>query len=145
MHLARCPICHSRIGLEALVQDEAGRRLLMLLAQLDTQVGAALVAYLGLFRPAGRDLPNDRALRLATETLNLCPPADLPRLGVALAEAVEAARDERPRRTLKNHDYLAALLESATAPPVCAGGNNYLPGSKTGIIAPGVNTGQSKK
>ena len=41
MHLSRCPICHSRISLEALVQDEAGRELLALVARLDTQTGAA--------------------------------------------------------------------------------------------------------
>ena len=127
MHLTRCPICHSRIHLEALVQDEAGRELLALLARLDTQIGAALVEYLGLFRAPSRDLANDRALRLATETLALCPPADRPRLGVALTEVVEAIRNERPRRPLKNHDYLTVALESATAPPVCVGGNNYLP------------------
>ena len=32
MHLSRCPICHSRIPLEALVQDEAGRELLTLVS-----------------------------------------------------------------------------------------------------------------
>lgn len=127
MQLTRCPICHSRIGLEALVQDEAGRRLLMLLTSLDTQLGTALVAYLGLFRPPARDLANDRALRLATETLALCPPIALPRLADALVETVEALRGQQPRRALKDHDYLTNVLESATAPPVCAGGNNYLP------------------
>ena len=127
MQLTRCPVCHSRIGLEALVQDEAGRRLLMLLTSLDAQLGAALVAYLGLFRPGDRDLPNDRALRLATEALGFCAPTDRPRLAVALTEVVEALRNEQPRRPLKDHAYLTKALESAVAPPVCVGGNNYLP------------------
>ena len=71
MRLTRCPICHGRISLEALVQDEAGRELLALVARLDTQTGAALVSYLGLFRSASRDLANERALKLARETLAL--------------------------------------------------------------------------
>lgn len=134
MHLTRCPICHSRIHLEALVQDAAGRELLMLLTQLDTQTGAALVAYLGLFRSATRDLANDRALRLATETLDLCPPADRPRISVALAETVEAFRSKQPHRPLKNHNYLVAVLKSIEMPPVAAHAEEttILPKSKTG-------------
>lgn len=132
MHLARCPICHSRINLEALTQEEAGRELLALLARLDTQTGASLVAYLGLFRPPTRDLANDRALRLATEALGLCPPADLPRLAVALGETVEALRGKEPRRPLKNHNYLAKVLESIEMPPAAAHAETILPKSKTG-------------
>ena len=79
MHLSRCPICHSRISLEALVQDEAGRELMALVAKLDTQTGAALVSYLGLFRSASRDLANERALKLAREALNL---SDTTRLSI---------------------------------------------------------------
>ena len=87
MHLSRCPICHSRISLEALVQDEAGRELMALVARLDTQTGAALVSYLGLFRSASRDLANERALKLAREALYL---SDTTRLSIALSETVEA-------------------------------------------------------
>ena len=74
MHLTRCPICRSRISLEALVQDEAGRDLLALVARLDTQTGAALVSYLGLFRSVSRDLANERALKLAREAKQLSLP-----------------------------------------------------------------------
>ena len=91
MELTRCPICRSRIGLEALVQDEAGRELLALLAGLDTLTGSALVGYLGLFRPARRDLANDQALRLAQEVLQLVEPSD-PSLRLALSQTVESLR-----------------------------------------------------
>ena len=74
MQLSRCPICHSRISLEALVQDEAGRELMALVAKLDTQTGAALVSYLGLFRSVSRDLANERALKLAREAKQLSLP-----------------------------------------------------------------------
>lgn len=118
MQLIRCPICHSRISLEALVQDEAGRELMGLVAKLDTQTGAALVSYLGLFRSASRDLANERALRLARETLALS--GDTERLSIALSETVEALRGKQPRQPLKNHNYLQKVLESVQARPVIA-------------------------
>ena len=112
MQLARCPICHSRINLEALVQDQAGRELLALLVDLDTLTGAALVSYLGLFRSPRRDLANDRALRLARETLSLGDPT---RLSIALGETVEALRNKQPQKPLANHNYLKRVLESVEA------------------------------
>lgn len=112
MMIGRCPICHSHLSLEAICQDEAGRELLALLAGLDADLGRALVGYLGLFRPARRDLSNDRALRLARETLALC--SDSVRLGAALAETVEAIRS-KGGASLKNHNYLARVIESTPA------------------------------
>ena len=109
MQLARCPICHSRISLEALVQDQAGRELLALLADLDTLTGSALVSYLGLFRASYRDLANDRALRLAREVLSL---GDATRLSIALAETVEALRDILPQKPLTCHSHLKRVLEA---------------------------------
>ena len=114
MQLTRCPICHSRISLEALVQDEAGRELMALVARLDSQTGGALVSYLGLFRPARRDLANERALRLANEALGLVPASDIARLAIALSETVEALRGRQPRHPLKNHNYLKKVLETVT-------------------------------
>ena len=62
MKLGRCPICHSHIQLEALIQDDAGSELLGLLAGLGRPLARPLVQYLGLFRPAKSDLSNARAL-----------------------------------------------------------------------------------
>lgn len=112
MQLGRCPVCHSRIGLEQLVQDEAGRELLALLARLDVPTGTALVSYIGLFRPANRDLANDRALKLAHETLALESPQWL---STALQETVETLREKRAQgdvKPLSNHNYLKRVLES---------------------------------
>ena len=112
MQLTRCPVCHSRIGLEQLVQDEAGRELLALLSTLDTAAGAALVSYIGLFRPAQRDLANDRALKLARETLAL---EAVQWLVPALQETVETLRSKRAQgdsKALTNHNYLSKVLQS---------------------------------
>lgn len=116
MQLTRCPVCHSRIGLEQLIQDEAGRELLALLACMQDYLAMQLVPYLGLFRPATRDLPNDRALRLAREAVMMC--VDGPILAQALAETVQAMRvkqDQGGFKPLSNHNYLKQVLESVTA------------------------------
>lgn len=118
MQLTRCPTCHARIDLESIIQDAAGRELLGLVTRLPDVVCLPLVSYLGLFRSEQRDLPNDRALRLATETLALC--ADQMPLAAALAETVQAMRlkqDERAFKPLANHNYLKRVLESVVARP----------------------------
>lgn len=113
MMLGRCPICHSQISLEAVCQDEAGRELLGVLANLPGEASRALVQYLGLFRPEKRDLSNDRALRLAREAMALCP--DSMRLSAAMAETVEAIRGKCGAKSgavpMKNHNYLRRVLE----------------------------------
>ncbi len=108
MMLGRCPVCHSHISLEAVVQDEAGREMLALLAGMEGGLGRALVGYIGLFRPVKRDLSNDRALRLMREALAL--DADLGRLAWALAETAEAIR-AKGGGPLRNHNYLKRVLE----------------------------------
>ena len=121
MMLGRCPVCHSQISLEAVCQDEAGRELLGILANLPGEASRALVQYLGLFRPEKRDLSNDRALRLAREALALC--ADSLRLSAAMSETVEAIRAKSGAVPMKNHNYLRRVLEGMpVAMPVQAGG-----------------------
>ena len=109
MNLTRCPVCHSHITLEAIVQDEAGRELMAMLANLEGDLSRALVTYLGLFRPEKRDLSNDRALRIAKEVMAL--KNDSARLSHALAQTVEIlrAKDGLP---LKNHNYLIKVMSS---------------------------------
>lgn len=109
MMLGRCPICHSQISLEAVCQDEAGRELLGVLANLPGEASRALVQYLGLFRPEKRDLSNDRALRLAREVMGLS--SDYLRLSAAMSETVEAIRAKSGAVPMRNHNYLKRVLE----------------------------------
>lgn len=104
MHLGRCPVCHARISLDAVVQDEAGRELLGILSKLDTDTGAALVAYLALFRSASRDLSNAKALKLAKEVLAMAQPAAITH---AMRQTVDNLLGKKP---LNNHNYLAKVL-----------------------------------
>jgi hypothetical protein len=113
MQLTRCPVCHSRIGLEQLVQDEAGRELLVLMLTTPEWLASPLVVYLGLFRPATRDLANDRALRLAREALALT--VEQPALAAALADTVQSMRAKQGQggwKPLVNHNYLKSVLET---------------------------------
>ena len=111
MMLGRCPVCHSHLSLEAIVQDEAARELLGVLSGLDATLARALVGYLGLWRPAKQDLRWDRALRLARDVLAL--EADPHRLAWALAETTEAIRAKGGTTPIKSHGYLKRVLEGA--------------------------------
>ncbi|MDW7643430.1 MAG: hypothetical protein SCI25_00145 [Desulfuromonadales bacterium] len=113
----RCPCCHTSNSLEAYTADDAGRELLGLLAS-SGPLFRPIVGYLGLFRPASRDLSHDRALKLAREVLEIG--ADPRALAQALSETVEAMRQKRQEgdvRPLKNHNYLKRVLESVAATP----------------------------
>ena len=129
MMLGRCPVCHSQISLEAVCQDEAGRELLGVLANLPGEASRALVQYLGLFRPEKRDLSNDRALRLAREVLALAP--DCLRLSAAMSETVEAIRAKSGAVPMKNHNYLRRVLEGMPE----TGGALVVAGGVTGAVA----------
>ena len=85
MKLGRCPVCHSHLHLDALIQDDAGSELLGLLSGLGRPLARPLVQYLALFRPAKSDLSNARALKLAQEALAI---ADRDSLVAALQDTV---------------------------------------------------------
>lgn len=108
MNIGRCPVCHSHIQLEAVVQDEAMSKLIGILSGMDGQLSRPLVSYLGLFRPAKRDLANDRALRLCLEVIDLT--SDRDRLAAAVTQTVEMIRT-KGGGPLKNHNYLKRVLE----------------------------------
>lgn len=118
----RCPCCHASSSLEAYTADDAGRELLVLLAGTGP-LFRPLVAYLGLFRPASRDLSHERALRLAKEVLALTSQgANVAPLQQALTETVEAMRQKRDGgqiKPLSNHNYLKKVFESVRAEPAC--------------------------
>lgn len=112
MKLGRCPVCHSHLHLDALIQDEAGSELLGLLSGLGRPLARPLVQYLALFRPAKSDLSNARALKLAQETLAI---ADRDSLVAALQDTVRSLHEKRQRgenHPLKNHNYLRQVLAS---------------------------------
>ncbi|WP_338728513.1 hypothetical protein V8687_11000 [Shewanella baltica] len=131
MKLCRCPVCHSNIHLDALVNDDAARELLATLAPMDGATGRILMNYIGLFRPVKSDLSFNRALTLVNDTLALTSNRDW--LRAALEETViklRAARTEGNARPLTNHNYLKKVLESISQhsiTPVAAPAANAKP------------------
>lgn len=134
MQLNRCPICHTRISLDALAQDEAGRELLGLLSKLDTDAGTALVGYLGLFRSASRDLANDRALKLAREALSLGPSGNVAQAMRQTVEQIQA----KGGKPLSNHNYLKRVLEdvSVVGADLSAHATAMVPANQANKFAP---------
>ena len=117
MRIGRCPTCHHHLDLEALAQDESARDLQALVARTPHTVMVPLLTYLGLFRPAKKDLRNDRALRLAEEVLELTSDQHL--LGAALRDTVEQIHKKRQgagdNQPLKNHNYLRQVMATIAA------------------------------
>ncbi|OIT23279.1 hypothetical protein [Glaesserella parasuis] len=114
MKLCRCPICHSDLTLEALVEDDAGRELLKTITEMTAGCGRPAVAYLGLFKPAKSSLSNGRALRILQGLLELYPCSNV--LAKALADTVEQVRRNRRENgkfePLNSHNYLKKVYES---------------------------------
>ena len=131
-----CPHCHARFGVEAALEDDAARELMLLLADLPREVSRPLVSYLGLFRSSSRALSWDRALKLAREALGF---GNHDALGAALIETTEAMRAKQGEgnwRPLSNHNYLKRVIESVSArgivPTQAARSAGQQPTSKTG-------------
>ena len=125
MQLNRCPVCHARIGIDALVQDEAGRELMSLLCRLNTDSGSAVVGYLGLFRSGSRDLSNDRALKLAKDALSL---ASLEMVALAMRQTLDSLQG-KTGKPLTNHNYLKKVLEDVLL-------NGVAPAEKSSQLMP---------
>lgn len=118
MKLCRCPICHSDIHLEGLIEDDAGRELLGKISQLTHGCAQPMVSYLGLFKPAKSNLNNARALKIVSDVLELYPCSLL--LAQALSETVASLRKKRQQalqagqkiEPLTNHNYLKSVYET---------------------------------
>lgn len=113
MKLTRCPICHNEINLEALIEDDSGRELLMLVSNLSYGCAKPMIAYIGLFRTQKSNLSNSRAVNLINEVLQLFQPSR--HLAHALRETVNnihAKRLTSDYKPFKNHNYLKSVYES---------------------------------
>jgi len=117
MKLTRCPICHSHIDLMSLIEDEAGRSLLIEVAKMEAWFAQSLLSYVSLFKPLKSDLNNGRALKLLQETTALTSNKQL--LVKACAATVQSIREKRQKgqtKPLKDHMYLKRVIESMPEP-----------------------------
>nr|DAO32332.1 MAG TPA: hypothetical protein [Caudoviricetes sp.] len=114
MKLCRCPVCHSDINLDQLLEDDAGRELLSIITELKYGVARPLVSYIALFRPEKSALSNTRAVKLMRDVLDQFPPSQL--LAHSLSETVSAVqkkrRESKNLAPLSNHSYLKQVIET---------------------------------
>lgn len=114
MKLCRCPVCHSDINLDQLLEDDAGRELLSIITELKYGVARPLVSYIALFRPEKSALSNTRAVKLMHDVLDQFPPSQL--LAHSLSETVSAVqkkrRESKNLAPLSNHSYLKQVIET---------------------------------
>ncbi|MCR9669564.1 hypothetical protein [Vibrio parahaemolyticus] len=114
MKLTRCPICHTNLHLDALIQDQSGKELLGEVASLPDFVARPMLAYLSLFRPAKSDLSLSRTLRLLREVTEEYKADHV--LASALVECVGKLREKRAQyndtKPLANHNYLKQVYKT---------------------------------
>lgn len=137
-----CPRCSERFSMEDAVEDESGRRFMAVLGRCG-ELSRELVTYLGLFRPRTQSLRWSRALALAEEVEALSQQHGQAVIAQAIRETVEAMRPKMGAgwKPLKNHNYLARVLESvagragalAVAGPLTATQAVDKPRSKTAL------------
>jgi len=68
---ATCPECGAQAHISAMFAEDDGKRLAMVAAGLPPELGRAVLAYLGLFKPAKTALRLARAVKLAQEVADL--------------------------------------------------------------------------
>ena len=115
-----CPACGSLSSLDALLGNEGAREAVMAALAMPAPLGKLMVQYLGLFRPAQRQLSFDRVANLLNELLPMVAAARIERSGrtwsapqdywtMALTEMI--AKRDNLTLPLKSHGYLFAIIE----------------------------------
>jgi len=119
----RCPCCGTTLSLDALVTHESARTALASVFRLSGELGGTLCRYLGLFRPAQRELSMDRVARLLAEVVEDISAGRIARNGHihdappdawiwAINQAVSAREAGRLKTPLSGHGYLYEVIAS---------------------------------
>lgn len=134
----RCPNCGAAMSLDALLSHEAAREALTLVFQLSGALGAAVTRYLGLFRPAQRELSLDRVARLLREIVPDLQTQRIERGGTtwpappeawiwAIGQAIEARDSGRLKIPLTSHGWLYEVISGWRPAAAAAAGAPMLP------------------
>lgn len=117
----RCPNCGATVSLDALMTHEAAREALALVFTLSGPLGSAVTRYLGLFRPASRELSMDRVAKLLREIVPDIQRGEIERNGAkcpapveawiwAIAQALAARETGRLKTPLTSHGWLYEVI-----------------------------------
>ena len=116
-----CPACGAVASLDVLLGHESARDAVMVALAMPAPLGKLMVQYLGLFRPAQRQLSFDRVANLINELLPMIQEAKIERGGRIWAAPQDywkmgmedmLAKRDKLTLPLKNHGYLLAIIES---------------------------------
>ena len=119
---ATCPDCGAQGHVSAFFAEDDGKRFAVQLAGMQPELGRAVIAYLGLFKPVKTALRMARAVKLVQELIALVDTGDVckdERNGVrrpaspsTWAAGIETMLVQRAALTLplENHNYLRAVV-----------------------------------
>ncbi len=114
-----CPACGATISLDAALGHEGAREAIQIALRLPASLGKVLILYVGLFRPAQRNLSMDRVANLLNELLPMIEAAKIERNGKYFAapldywaQALNEMINKRESLTLplKSHGYLLTII-----------------------------------
>ncbi len=115
-----CPACGSLSSLDALLGNEGAREAVMAALAFPAPLGKLMVQYLGLFRPAQRQLSFDRVASLLNELLPMIQAGMIWRSGRIWSAPQEywrmgleemLAKRDKLTLPLKSHGYLITIIE----------------------------------
>jgi hypothetical protein len=115
-----CPGCGAVFSMDALLGSEAARDAVLAALILPAPLGAQMIRYIALFRPAKRQLSMDRVAKLLNELLPMIDKAKIERNGRTWSApldywkmAMEDMLSKRDTLTLPllSHGYLLAIIE----------------------------------
>jgi hypothetical protein len=114
-----CQACGAVISLDAALGHEGAREAVQIALQLPAQLGKLLIQYVGMFRPAQRQLSMDRLASLLGELLPMVDAGKIERGGRTYSapapywqQAIEEMLAKRDQLTLplKSHGYLLTII-----------------------------------
>jgi hypothetical protein len=114
-----CPACGAAFSLDVLLGHEGARDSVMAALRLPAPLGKLLIQYIGLFRPASRNLSFDRVASLLNEMQPMIEAGLIERNGrpwsapqdywrMALDDML--AKRDKLTLPLKNHGYLLTII-----------------------------------
>lgn len=119
---ATCPDCGAQAHIAAFFADDEGKRLAALMADMQPELGRAVISYLGLFKPIKTALRMARAVKLVQELVALVSAGDVckderngvrrPASVAAWTAGIETMLAQRTALTLPldNHNYLRSVV-----------------------------------
>lgn len=119
---ATCPDCGAQAHLSAFLVEDDAKRLAVLLAEMQPELGRAVIGYLGLFKPAKTALRMARAVKIVQELVALVETGTVckdersgvrrPASALTWATGIETMLLQRTSLTLplETHNYLRAVV-----------------------------------